>query len=90
MKFLRILMLLALFCAINFSCGDTQMKKESSPQENSIPSAGEHQKPRFTPKKVHPKPGARSGDSLLKKQKEVQGPGYPKAKSCQQYEKTAI
>ena len=70
MKFPQIFVLMTLFCMIIFSCRDTQTKEENSPnQENSIPSAEEHQRPRLTPKKVYPQPNERSRDSILKKRK---------------------
>jgi len=70
MKFPQILVLMTLFCMIVFSCRDTQTNKENSPkQENSIPSAEEHQRPRLTPKKGYPQPHERSRDSILKKRK---------------------
>jgi len=70
MKFPQIFVLLALFCMIIFSCRDTQSKQENSPnQENSIPSAEEHQRPRLTPKKGYPQPIDHSRDSILKKRK---------------------
>jgi len=70
MKFPQIFVLMTLFCMIIFSCRDTQTKEENSPkQENSIPSAEEHQRPRLTPKKDYPQPEERSLDSILKKRK---------------------
>jgi hypothetical protein len=71
MKLPQIFVPLVLFCLIIFSCRDTQSKEENSPkQENSIPSAEEHQRPRLlTPKKVYPQPKERSRDSILKKRK---------------------
>ena len=70
MKFPQIFVLMALFYIFISSCRDTQLKQENSPnQENSIPSAEEHQRPRLTPKKGYPQPDERSRDSILKKRK---------------------
>ena len=70
MKFPQIFVLMALFYMFISSCRDTQLKQENSPnQENSIPSAEEHQRPRLTPKKGYPQPDERSRDSVLKKRK---------------------
>jgi len=70
MKFPQIFALLVLFCMIIFSCRDTQTKQENSPnQENNIPSAEEHQRPKLNPKKGYPQPNESSRDSILKKRK---------------------
>ena len=70
MKFPQIFVLMAFSCMFIYSCRDTQMKQENSPnQDNSIPSAEEHQKPRYTPKKDYPQPVERTRDSILKKRK---------------------
>lgn len=74
MKFPQIFVLLALFGMLAFSCRETQIKKEDNPkQENSIPSAEKHQRPRITPKKADPKPQEIPADSILKKQKKSKG-----------------
>ena len=68
MKFPQIFVLLALIGMLIFSCRDTQIKN-SPKQENSIPSAEEHQRPKFDPKKADPRPQENNRDSILKKQK---------------------
>jgi len=70
MKFPQIFALLLLFCLVLFSCRDTEKKEDNSTkQENSIPSAEKHQRPKFAPKKSYPQPNDRSRDSILKKRK---------------------
>lgn len=63
-------MLLVLFCVFIFSCRDTPGKIETLPhQDNSIPSAEEHQKTKPIPKESAPIPLEHSRDSISKKQK---------------------
>lgn len=52
-----------------FSCKYTQTKKDDTPQENSTPSADEHQKSKSVPKKDYPIPDKSAKDSILKKRK---------------------